>query len=244
MRRHRRRFSLFHVTSLLVVFCVLLLAVAAAPVDAASSTTVDSTCTPSDDGGTCKEAGEATGGGGGDGVDDDRLRLDELLKNELHTHQFYINGSWVDPVETSTGVDLLDVVDPSTAEVVARIAAGTGKDVDAAVAAAEEAFAAWSTVTSPEERRGYVEKILEVYLERVDDMGLLISREMGAPVSMARSSQAGAGIYQLESFLEVFGAFQFVRPLPHLAEYDVSEVDSVILMEPVGVVAMITPWNW
>ena len=79
--------------------------------------------------------------------------------------QFYINGTWVDPVEAKT----LDVINPATEEAMARISLGSAGDVDKAVAAANAAFPAFSQ-TSREERIALMEKILEVYKTRYNDI--------------------------------------------------------------------------
>jgi len=177
-------------------------------------------------------------------LDDDEMLLKTVLKEKLHLRQFYVNGTWVNPRKTEP--HLLEVIDPSTAQPIAEIAMGDRDDVDFAVKSASDAFPDWSLRTTPDQRRKYVEKILEVYLEHREEMGLLVSREMGAPIGMARSAQAGAGIHHIESFLEVFDSFDFVRTLPQLASrgVQVDDVYTTVLMDPIGVAALITPWNW
>ena len=151
----------------------------------------------------------------------------------LEKRQFYINGAWVDPIE---GTDH-HVIDPSTEEPCAVISLGGKADADAAVAAAKAAFPAWME-TPAEERIALVEKLLEVYKTKQADMSEAMSIEMGAPIDMAKTQQFGAGTYHLSNFIRAAKSFEFSRPLGDHAPND------RIIYEPVGVAAMITPWNW
>mmetsp|Transcript_49516 Transcript_49516/g.149227 ORF Transcript_49516/g.149227 Transcript_49516/m.149227 type:complete len:212 (-) Transcript_49516:136-771(-) len=133
------------------------------------------------------------------------------------------------------------VVDPSTALPMATVSLASRADVDAA----RRALSSWSLETTPAERRRRVKRLLEIYERRGEDMARLISAEMGAPIDMARNGQFGAGSYHMEAFLEVLDEFEFERVLPNVYQED-SEDDepaTKILMDPVGVVSMITPWN-
>ncbi|MEM8839547.1 MAG: aldehyde dehydrogenase family protein [Pseudomonadota bacterium] len=147
--------------------------------------------------------------------------------------QLYINGAWVDPID---GKDLA-VIDPSTEETIATISLGGVADTDAAVAAAKGAFPAFS-MTSKEERLSYLKSLFEIYSARSDEMGEVISEEMGAPISMAKMLQAGAGAGHLKAFIRALEVFEFDRPLRENAPND------RLLYEPVGVCGLITPWNW
>lgn len=151
----------------------------------------------------------------------------------IEKRQFYINGEWVDPIESRDCA----VIDPSTEEPCAVIALGGQADADRAVAAAKAAFPAWMA-TPPAERIALVEKLLEIYKRRGAEMGQAISLEMGAPIDMANTSQVGAGIWHITNFLRAAKGFQFIRPLGDHAPND------RIVYEPVGVCALITPWNW
>src|SRR5258708_4973494 len=143
--------------------------------------------------------------------------------------QFYIDGAWVDPaVKKST-----PVVNPATEEAMYEVALGSKADVDKAVAAAKRAFETYSQ-TSREERVALMSKIIEVYKGRMKEIGAAVSDEMGAPLPMAEKLQAGAGLGHLMSTLEVLKNYQFEETLP----------SAVVVREPVGVVGMITPWNW
>ncbi|MDB6178795.1 aldehyde dehydrogenase family protein [Paracoccus sp. Z330] len=151
----------------------------------------------------------------------------------LDKRKFYIDGAWADPAQARD----LEVIDPSTEEAVALISLGDQADTDAAVAAAKRALPAWSS-TPPSERLAHVERILDIYQRRINDMAQAISLEMGAPQDMALSSQAAAGSYHIQNFIDAFREFQFVRPLGDHAP------STMVTWEPVGVVGLITPWNW
>ncbi len=151
----------------------------------------------------------------------------------IEKRDFYINGSWVSP---QAGTDF-EVIDPSTEEPFAVISLGGQADTDAAVAAARRAFPGWAA-TPPAERIALVERILEIYESRADEMAEIMSREMGAPIDMARSQQVTAGSGHIKNFLRAVKNFQFERRLGDHAPND------RILYDPAGVCALITPWNW
>ncbi len=151
----------------------------------------------------------------------------------IEKRDFYINGGWVAP----SAANDYHVIDPSTEEPYAVISLGAQADTDAAVAAAKAAFPAWMA-TPVEERIAMVEKLLEIYQKRGDEMGEIISHEMGAPVDMAKTSQVGTGTWHLSNFIRAAKGFEFNRPLGEHAPND------RIIYEPVGVAALITPWNW
>ena len=147
----------------------------------------------------------------------------------MHERQFYIGGAWVEPLGTAT----LDVIDPSTEEAFATIALGSAADVDRAVSAARAAFPAFST-TSKAERVALLRRVLAEYLQRFDAMAEAISREMGATLAFSRSDQAASGTAHLEQITADLEAFEFER----------QQGSTLIAREAIGVVGMITPWNW
>lgn len=151
----------------------------------------------------------------------------------IEKRQFYINGEWVDPKE---GRDH-HVIDPSTEEPAAVISLGGQADTDAAVAAAKAAFPGWMA-TPKEERIALLEKLIEIYKARAEDMAQTISMEMGAPIDMSKTQQWGAGYGHMKNFVRAAKDFEMVRPLGDHAPND------RIIYEPVGVAALITPWNW
>jgi aldehyde dehydrogenase (NAD+) len=151
----------------------------------------------------------------------------------LEKKHFYIDGDWVAPLEARE----LPVIDPSTEQPCAVISIGGNDDTDRAVAAAKRAFETWSR-TEPEERLGLVERLLEIYKRRTPEMARTISLEMGAPIDMALERQVGAGTWHMTNFISAFRDFKFLRPLGPHAPSD------RIVMDPIGVVGLITPWNW
>ncbi|MEO5760030.1 MAG: aldehyde dehydrogenase family protein [Mesorhizobium sp.] len=151
----------------------------------------------------------------------------------LDKRKFYINGEWVGPSRPND----LEVIDPSTEEAIAVISLGDQTDTDRAVAAAKAAFPAWSR-TAPAERLAYVEKILEIYNARADEMAAAMTSEMGAPSDMSLAYQVEAGTFHIANFITAFKNFEFVRPLGDHAP------TTMVAWEPIGVIGLITPWNW
>ena len=151
----------------------------------------------------------------------------------IEKRQFYIDGKWVDPID---GRDL-EVIDPSSEEPFAVISLGGQADTDRAVEAASRAFEGWSQ-SSREERLRVLERLLEAYQDRAEEMAEAMMREMGAPIDLARTSQVGAGTWHLKDAIRTLKNFEFDQMLGEHAPND------RILYEPVGVCALITPWNW
>ena len=143
--------------------------------------------------------------------------------------QIYVGGNWVD----SAGNGSIDVVNPSNEEVIGSVPDGVGADVDAAVAAAREAFSGWAA-TPLEERLGYIEKLAGQLGARSEEIGELISREVGMPGKMAVMIQAGLPAGTTASVPATAREFPFEETLGR----------SLVTREPVGVVGCITPWNY
>ena len=142
---------------------------------------------------------------------------------------FYIDGKWIAPAKPRAH----DVINPANEEPVGRISLGSAADVDKAVAAARKAFEAWSQSTI-DERKALLDKIIAVYQRRLPEMAETISLEMGAPLPMANAMQAPAGLGYLMDARKQLDSFKFEENQP----------GSRIIREPIGVVGMITPWNW
>jgi aldehyde dehydrogenase (NAD+) len=151
----------------------------------------------------------------------------------LDKRQFYINGTWCDPIAGQS----LEVIDPSTEEPCAVISLGGAADTDLAVAAAKAALPGWMH-SDPRERLELVKRILQVYESRAEDMAQAISTEMGAPIDLARESQFTSGTWHITNFITAFEKIEFIAPLGDHAPED------RIIREAVGVCALITPWNW
>src|SRR6201992_1926726 len=143
--------------------------------------------------------------------------------------QFYIDGAWVDPVEPKE----LKVINTATEEVAGVISMGSAKDVDRAVLAARRAFDSYSR-TSPAERLALMEKILAAYKAHYAEIAEAISIEMGAPVTLSKGAQTGIGVGHISAMIEVLKSFKFEEMQGSVR----------LVQEPVGVCALITPWNW
>jgi len=143
--------------------------------------------------------------------------------------KFYIDGQWVAPTEPKTG----DVINPATEEVSGRISLGSIADVDKAVAAARKAFPSWSQTTR-EHRLELLLAIQAEYNRRLPELGEAIMEEMGAPSALAHGFHVGLGSGHLQTAIEVLRAFKFEE----------QRGATRIVKEPIGVCALITPWNW
>lgn len=142
---------------------------------------------------------------------------------------FYIDGAWVEPAAARA----LDVIDPATEEVCGHISAGSAEDIDRAVKAARRAFASFSR-TSREERVALLQRILEAYRRRIEEVADAITEEMGCPFGLSRKAQAEVGVLHIEGGIEVLKRFAFEE----------DRGATRILREPIGVCGLITPWNW
>jgi aldehyde dehydrogenase (NAD+) len=146
-----------------------------------------------------------------------------------HAQKFFIGGEWVDPSTSAT----LDVLNPATEEPIIAIALGAQEDVDRAVKAARKAFESFSTTTK-EERITLLERVIESYEARMGDIANAISLEMGAPQGLAHGFQAPLGLWHFQQVLQALKDEPFEEKVG----------SSTVVYEPVGVVGMITPWNW
>ena len=143
--------------------------------------------------------------------------------------RLYVGGEWAAP----SGSGTIEVVNSTTEEVMGRIPEGTPEDVDAAVAAAREAFETWSQ-TSREERAGYLDAIAAGLSARAEEIAATISQELGMPIGLSRQIQAGLPTM---SFASMPGLMEEV-------EWEQQVGNSLIVREPAGVLGAITPWNY
>ena len=143
--------------------------------------------------------------------------------------KFYIDGAWVEPSHAKT----LDVINPATERSAGRISLGDASDVDRAVTAARRAFDEFSR-TSREERLALLGRIVDVYKRRYNDMAEAITEEMGAPVSLAKNSQAAIGLAHFQTAQAILKNYVFEE----------LRGSTLIAHEPIGVCGFITPWNW
>ncbi len=147
----------------------------------------------------------------------------------MHELHFFIDGAWVEP----RGGTRLAVIDPSSEQQIAEIALGTEADVDHAVAAARRAFPAFAATTVAA-RAALLGRIADGIAARRDELAVAISREMGAPITFARDAQAASGVNHFRQMRATLEAYDF----------DCMQGSTLITREAIGVVGMITPWNW
>lgn len=143
--------------------------------------------------------------------------------------KFYINGEWITPAERKTA----DIINPATAQPCGKVTLGNKDDVDKAVTAARAAFDEYSK-SSVEERITLLQALAAAYQARYGDIAAAITEEMGAPPALAMQAQAATGLAQIQSAITALQN----KPLSE-------EKDGFTLRhEPIGVVGLITPWNW
>jgi len=143
--------------------------------------------------------------------------------------KFYINGEFITP----DGDEKIDLINPSTEEIIGYVVSGSKKDVDAAVASAKNSFEIASKL-SIEERKKILSEIIEGMESRRQEFADVISEEMGAPKKISYGAQFGSGTIHFKNTLTVLETFDFDE-----------KHDNITLNKlPIGPVGMITPWNW
>ncbi|GGY95670.1 aldehyde dehydrogenase family protein [Novosphingobium colocasiae] len=142
---------------------------------------------------------------------------------------FYIDGAWTAPVEARA----LDVINPATEAVAGRISIGAAADVDRAVSAARRAFETFSQTTR-EERIALLDAIIAEMNRRTQDLADAVREEMGAPAALATAAHVPLALAH----------FQIARQLLESFDPSVGMGSTRLVKEPIGVVGMITPWNW
>ena len=143
--------------------------------------------------------------------------------------QFYIDGRWIDPETPSR----LDVINPATEEPCGSVSLGSAGDVDKAVAAAKAASHSFAA-SSREDRLGLLQAILDGIDARADELATAIMEEMGAPYQLTQASHVPAGTRHFRTALEVLETFEFEE----------HQGTTLVVREPIGPCALITPWNW
>ena len=135
--------------------------------------------------------------------------------------KFYIDGNWVEPLQPND----FEVLNPATEEAIATISLGSVDDIDRAVTSARRAFESWS-VSSKNDRKNLLQRILAIYKSRYDEMAEVISLELGAPISMSKNSQAAVGVGHLEGFLEALDELTLRQEMAN---------GDTLMREPIGV---------
>lgn len=141
----------------------------------------------------------------------------------------YIGGKWLQPAAGGS----IDVIDSGTEEIMGRIPEGTVADAEAAIESAKLAFDGWSA-TPPQARADYLQKIADAVKVRTEELAQLISGEVGMPIKLARAIQVGSPVYNWKAYARLAREFEFEERVGN----------SLVVREPVGVVAAITPWNY
>ena len=148
------------------------------------------------------------------------------MKDKL---KFYINGQWVE----SESNEKIEVINPANETIVGHVTAGTKEDIDSAVKAAANAFKTYQ-FSSKDERIDLLNNVIAEYEKRYQDFVDTITEEMGAPLWLSSKAQASTGIKNLNETLDALKEYEFEK----------EEGDYILMKEPIGVVGMITPWNW
>ena len=148
------------------------------------------------------------------------------MSNDLN---FYINGEWVKSESNET----IDVINPANEEVIGQVTAGIKEDIDKAVTAALDAFSSFQQTTKAQ-RIELLKNVITEYEARYDDFVQTITKEMGSPIWLSEAAQAKTGIKNIHETLDALESYEFERP----------EGDYTLIKEPIGVIGMITPWNW
>ena len=144
-----------------------------------------------------------------------------------HHGQLYIDGEWINPSTTA----VREVIDPATEEAFASVGQGGTEDVDKAAAAARRAFTDFST-TSVQDRIALIDRIIFEYESRLDEFAEVIAREVGIPLS-ARAQVTGPA-----------GHMKVARDLLKTYHFEHRIGGTIVRREPIGVCALISPWNW
>ncbi|WP_353946429.1 aldehyde dehydrogenase family protein [Streptomyces sp. HUAS MG91] len=139
----------------------------------------------------------------------------------------YIDGRWTEPMQPYEQ----ELTDPTREEPFARVTLGTAADVDRAVAAARRAFETYST-TSVDERVALIDRIIDVYESHIDEFSELIAREVGIPV--ANRAQVTGPAEHMRVARDLVRAYAFESRIG----------GAIVRREPIGVCALISPWNW
>ncbi|MGW7466243.1 aldehyde dehydrogenase family protein [Streptomyces xantholiticus] len=141
----------------------------------------------------------------------------------------YIGGQW----QPAAAPDTIAVVNPADEQVIGHVPAGTAEDVDAAVRAARDAFPAWAA-TPPAERAQRLAALRDELGRRTEEIAETVTAELGAPPALALAVHASLPVKVAGSYAELAGSYSFEEKIGN----------STVLMEPVGVVGAITPWNY
>ncbi len=148
-------------------------------------------------------------------------------------HKNFVGGEWAD----SSGGETMEVLNPSTGEVLAEVARSTAEDADRAVQAAKEALPEWLE-TTPGERAEMLLKLADLIEENAEELAALESKNVGKPLSYARDEMPVSA-----DNIRFFAGAARVLEGRAAGEY-MRGYTSMLRREPIGVVAGIAPWNY
>ena len=151
----------------------------------------------------------------------------------LFHQQCYVDGRWIDAPDGAT----LDVDNPATGEVLGTVPALGGAETRAAIEAADAAWAGWRS-RSGKDRANLMRRWFELMMANQEDLAVLMTLEQGKPLAEARGEVAYAA-----SFIEWF-AEEGKRVYGDVMDHPLPGKRIVVLKQPIGVVASITPWNF
>jgi len=147
----------------------------------------------------------------------------------MRRDSLYINGEWVE----ANGDGVIEVVNPATEETIGSVPVGSQSDVDAAVIAARDAFPAWSS-SSIEERMEILNKLSAAIKNNTEELAQTITAEVGTPIGYSRMAMVGTPRVVARSYAKMLESFEWEQEVRN----------SLIIKEPIGVCAFITPWNF
>ena len=153
----------------------------------------------------------------------------QRLKQAGRLDRFFIDGDWVVP----DGGDRFAVVSPSTEDTLCEIPLGNAHDADRAAQAARNAFDRWAA-TSPHERAALLDRVHALILARAELFATALAMEMGAPLGYARSAHVPLAAEHIRVARDNLASYPFVS----------RRGTTAVAREPIGVCALITPWNW
>ena len=143
--------------------------------------------------------------------------------------EIYINGKWV----KAEGTEKIKVVNPSNEEIIGYIPAGNKEDVDHAIKSAKEAFITWSK-SGIEKRMEILNSLSSLFKERGEELAQIITSEVGTPIGYSRTAMVGTPRVVARSYAKILETYDWEEEIRN----------SLIIKEPVGVCAFITPWNF
>ena len=155
-----------------------------------------------------------------------KKHLGSIMYDRKH---LYIDGAWTSPKTEGK----IEVVNPANEEIIGSVPVARESDVDAAVQAARKAFPAWSS-TSVAERADILNRLSASIKDNSEELATIITSEVGTPIEYSRMAMVGTPRVVSRSYAKILEGYTWEQEIRN----------SLIVKEPIGVVAMITPWNF